>query len=114
MGGFPCLEVLNLSYNGLSAEAVLALAEIPKLRQLDLSRNELTQLPRDMVGFKCLQAHAFLVSTSLQGHESDGKLNPPVSASVAGMLVQLQANETEVSPCVTVGTELRQQPIGFG
>eukprot|EP00966_Prymnesium_polylepis_P013988 322484-Prymnesium_polylepis.1 len=54
-GGFPCLEVLNLSYNGLTSEAVLALAELPRLRQLDLSRNELSALPSDMSGFHSLQ-----------------------------------------------------------
>ena len=34
-GGFPTLEVLNLSYNGLTAAAIAALADVPRLRQLD-------------------------------------------------------------------------------
>ena len=54
-GGFPCLEVLNLSYNGLDSDAILTLADLPRLRQLDVSRNELTALPADMSGFHSLQ-----------------------------------------------------------
>ena len=55
MGGFPCLEVLNLSFNGLGSEAVLALADLPVLRLLDLTKNELAALPADMTGFAQLQ-----------------------------------------------------------
>ena len=55
-GGFPCLEVLNLSYNGLAPEAISALADIPHLRQLDLSKNELTSLPADLSAFAVLQS----------------------------------------------------------
>lgn len=54
-GSFSLLEVLNLSYNALSSDAILALTEMPRLRQLDLSRNELTALPGDMSGFRTLQ-----------------------------------------------------------
>jgi len=54
--GFPCLEVLNLSYNGLSTAAIAALADLPRLRQLDLSMNELTALPADMSAFTALQS----------------------------------------------------------
>ena len=54
-GGFPTLEVLNLSYNGVDAEAVATLADLPKLRQLDLSKNEMAALPADMSGFAELQ-----------------------------------------------------------
>ena len=55
-GGFPSLEVLNLSYNGLTSAAVAALADIPRLRQLDLSKNDLSALPADMSGFHALQS----------------------------------------------------------
>jgi len=55
-GGFPALEVLNLSYNGLTTAAVASLAEIPRLRQLDLSMNELSALPADLSGFGALQS----------------------------------------------------------
>lgn len=55
-GGFPVLEVLNLSYNGLNSAAVAALADIPALRQLDVSMNELSALPADMSGFHALQS----------------------------------------------------------
>ena len=59
-GGFPCLEVLNLSYNGLDSDAILTLADLPRLRQLDVSRNELTALPADMSGFHSLQVLNFI------------------------------------------------------
>ena len=55
-GGFPALEVLNLSYNGLNSTAVATLADIPRLRQLDLSVNDLSALPADMSGFQALQS----------------------------------------------------------
>lgn len=55
-GGFPALEVLNLSYNGLSSSAVAALADVPRLRQLDLSMNDLSALPVDLSGFQALQS----------------------------------------------------------
>jgi len=55
-GGFPALEVLNLSYNGLSSAAVAALADMPRLRQLDLSSNQLTAMPADMSGFASLHS----------------------------------------------------------
>ena len=55
-GGFPALEVLNLSYNGLTSAALAALADIPRLRQLDISQNELSALPADMSNFAALQS----------------------------------------------------------
>jgi len=48
--------VLNLSYNGLSTAAIAALADLPRLRQLDLSMNELTALPADMSAFTALHS----------------------------------------------------------
>ena len=55
-GGFPALEVLNLSYNGLTSAGVAALADIPRLRQLDVSMNGLSALPATMEGFQQLQS----------------------------------------------------------
>jgi len=55
-GGFPNLEVLNLSFNGLSAAAILALADIPRLRDLDLSHNELSALPASLARFTSLES----------------------------------------------------------
>lgn len=54
-GGFPKLEVLNLSYNGIDAQSLLALMSIPSLRELDISNNELTSLPAELSGFKSLE-----------------------------------------------------------
>jgi Leucine-rich repeat (LRR) protein len=56
VGGFPNLEVLNLSFNGLSAAAILALADIPRLRDLDLSHNELSALPASLARFASLES----------------------------------------------------------
>ena len=50
--GFKKLEVLDLSYNNLAGQirsAVLSLATIPNLRNLDLSGNALQFLPEEMV-----------------------------------------------------------------
>ena len=56
VGGFPNLEVLNLSFNGVSAAAIVALAEIPRLRDLDLSHNELSALPASLARFASLES----------------------------------------------------------
>ena len=56
VGGFPNLEVLNLSFNGVSAAAIVALAEIPRLRDLDLSHNELSALPASLARFGSLES----------------------------------------------------------
>lgn len=50
-GAFPRLEVLNLGYNGLNADAVGALGALPALRELDLTCNQLRQLPPDWSAF---------------------------------------------------------------
>eukprot|EP00947_MAST-08B_sp_MAST-8B-sp1_P002829 g2829.t1 len=47
--GFPKLEVLDLSYNMLETDAIGRLAQLPRLRRLDLTCNELTTLPRNLV-----------------------------------------------------------------
>ena len=70
--GFPCLEVLNLSYNGLSTAAIAALADLPRLRQLDLSMNELTALPADMSAFTALQARLVLGAAGCRAPVSAG------------------------------------------
>ncbi|XP_038050347.1 X-ray radiation resistance-associated protein 1-like [Patiria miniata] len=45
---FPCLEVLDLSYNNLSKEDILALGLLPKLRVLYLTGNQLRSLPVEL------------------------------------------------------------------
>ena len=103
-GGFPTLEVLNLSYNGLTAAAIAALADVPRLRQLDLSMNELTSLPADLSGFGALQSlnceHNLLSSEATflalgtmpalrslsLAHNRVEALAPAVSESAFGML----------------------------
>ena len=52
--GFAMLEVLDLSYNSVTAESVLKLSQLPRLRELDLTCNALTDLP-DMTGFRSLE-----------------------------------------------------------
>jgi hypothetical protein len=50
-GGFPRLEVLNLSYNGVSPDDVAHLAQLACLRELDLTGNRLVTLPPDWSEF---------------------------------------------------------------
>ncbi|XP_022098597.1 X-ray radiation resistance-associated protein 1-like isoform X2 [Acanthaster planci] len=45
---FPCLEVLDLSYNNLSKEDILALGMLPKLKVLYLTGNQLRSLPVEL------------------------------------------------------------------
>ena len=52
---FRHLEVLNLSFNGIRPHAILALAALPALLDLDLSANKLTQLPDSLAGFHTLR-----------------------------------------------------------
>ncbi|XP_078514702.1 X-ray radiation resistance-associated protein 1 [Lissotriton helveticus] len=47
-GDFPHLEILDLSYNKLLADDVLALGTLPRLRVLHLTGNGLTHLPSDL------------------------------------------------------------------
>lgn len=54
-GGFPSLTALDLSYNNLTTNSILALGQIPLLKELDLSGNKLTELPTSMTDFKCLE-----------------------------------------------------------
>ncbi|XP_054899819.1 X-ray radiation resistance-associated protein 1 [Poeciliopsis prolifica] len=42
---FPHLEVLNLSFNALPAEVLLQFGQFPRLKTLDLTRNDLNSLP---------------------------------------------------------------------
>ena len=52
---FPALMLLDLSYNSLSTNSVLALSRIPLLKELDISGNKLTEMPTSMTEFKCLE-----------------------------------------------------------
>eukprot|EP01138_Halocafeteria_seosinensis_P005062 gb/GECG01005175.1/.p1 GENE.gb/GECG01005175.1/~~gb/GECG01005175.1/.p1 ORF type:complete len:767 (+),score=105.97 gb/GECG01005175.1/:1-2301(+) len=45
LDGFQRLEVLDLSHNQLSTAAIAALADMPRLRHLDISHNNLRKLP---------------------------------------------------------------------
>ena len=70
-GRLPALEVLNLSYNGLTSAAVAALADIPRLRQLDISQNELSALPADMSNLqRCNRSTASTTSSAASRHGS--------------------------------------------
>ncbi|KAG7321127.1 hypothetical protein KOW79_015542 [Hemibagrus wyckioides] len=47
---FPRLEVLDLSYNNLSSNSILAIGLLPRLKVLHLTGNNLHTLPLDMAG----------------------------------------------------------------
>lgn len=53
--GYMELRRLDLSYNGLSADALSALTRLPSLTELDLTCNGLTDLPEAMGRFPRLQ-----------------------------------------------------------
>lgn len=53
--GFDKLLYLDLSYNKLKAEAILDLAAMPMLKELDISGNGMTSLPVDLSSFACLE-----------------------------------------------------------
>lgn len=53
--GYLELQYLDLSYNRLSQESVISLAALPKLRDLDLTGNELKKLPENMQAFRTLE-----------------------------------------------------------
>ncbi|XP_062867745.1 X-ray radiation resistance-associated protein 1 [Trichomycterus rosablanca] len=47
---FPRLEVLDLSYNNLSGDAILAVGLLPRLKVLHMTGNNLYNLPSNMAG----------------------------------------------------------------
>jgi len=49
---FAALSIMDLSFNNLSNDAIVALATLPKLRALDLTSNALTTLPLEMSGVR--------------------------------------------------------------
>ena len=53
--GYMQLQYLDMSYNRLSGDSVLALAALPVLRDLDLTGNELKMLPQNMCSFLTLE-----------------------------------------------------------
>lgn len=54
-GSFTFLEVLSLGFNSVPAGHILQLAQLPSLRSLDLSGNELCILPEDLSAFGKLE-----------------------------------------------------------
>lgn len=54
-GTFPLLEVLNLGFNSIPAGHILQLSQLPSLRILDLSGNELCILPEELSSLKRLE-----------------------------------------------------------
>jgi len=54
-GMFPLLEVLNLGFNSIPAGHILQFAQLPNLRVLDLSGNELCILPEELSSLKKLE-----------------------------------------------------------
>jgi Leucine-rich repeat (LRR) protein len=52
---FPKLEVLDLSYNSISAQCITNLYCLKRLKKLDLSANSLAVLPPDLNCFTVLE-----------------------------------------------------------
>lgn len=55
VGVFPKLHTLNLSFNRLDHTQLTALGCLPVLQRLDLSCNNLRELPRALTGLRCLE-----------------------------------------------------------
>lgn len=53
--GFNNLLYLDLSYNKLTIESICSLYDVPFLKELDLSGNNLTTLPKNMSSFPALE-----------------------------------------------------------
>lgn len=52
---FPQLDTLNLSFNNIKVNGIPLLSQLKKLSHLDLSSNNLTNLPEDLSQFKSLR-----------------------------------------------------------
>lgn len=54
-GGFECLQELNLSFNFIAPTCITQLTLIPCLMSLDLSFNELAEIPESLSNFLLLK-----------------------------------------------------------
>ena len=101
VGGFPRLEVLNLSHNSVSASALLALAAVGGLRELDLSHNHMGALPSDWSAFRKL-TRLSVADNDLRGDEALSAL-----ASVPSLTeLNLEANAFDsLGPLILAGLE---------
>ncbi|XP_053334967.1 X-ray radiation resistance-associated protein 1 [Clarias gariepinus] len=87
---FPTLQVLDLSYNNLSSDGVLAIGLLPKLKVLHLTGNDLQTLPPDMAGLNSPHGHLAPGSSGLfQSLEvlmlDDNKLSSCVFRSLSNL-----------------------------
>ncbi|XP_069496255.1 X-ray radiation resistance-associated protein 1 isoform X2 [Ambystoma mexicanum] len=83
---FPHLEILDLSYNNLSPDDVLALGSLPRLRVLHLTGNGLSHLPSDMAVSELLKTEVKRFPSLEILMLDDNKLsNPSIFASLANL-----------------------------
>ncbi|KAL7853841.1 hypothetical protein AOLI_G00206850 [Acnodon oligacanthus] len=93
--GFPRLEVLDLSYNSISADGILAVGLLPRLKVLHLTGNNLKMLPPNMAGPYTTPNEMAPQSSSLFGSLEvlmldDNKLSSPGVFSSLANLKRLQ------------------------
>ncbi|XP_036444286.1 X-ray radiation resistance-associated protein 1 [Colossoma macropomum] len=92
---FPRLEVLDLSYNSISADGILAVGLLPRLKVLHLTGNSLKMLPPNMAGPYTTPDEMAPQSSSLFGSLEvlmldDNKLSSPGVFSSLANLKRLQ------------------------
>ncbi|XP_029457952.1 X-ray radiation resistance-associated protein 1 isoform X2 [Rhinatrema bivittatum] len=99
-GDFPHLEVLDLSYNYVSPEDVLALSILPRLKGLYLTGNELISLPMEMAFSEMKKRNSTMFPSLEILKLDDNKLsNPNVFVSLANLssLKQLNLDRNGIS-----------------
>ncbi|XP_022618418.1 X-ray radiation resistance-associated protein 1 [Seriola dumerili] len=105
---FPCLEVLDLSYNSLSADDIVSISRLPRLKVLHLTGNQLRHLPPNLGSSSCdhTQLPAKEEDTHFRALEilmlDDNKLSSGVFSSLTNLkrlkYLNLQSNHISEVP----------------
>ncbi|XP_070700143.1 X-ray radiation resistance-associated protein 1 [Pempheris klunzingeri] len=106
----PHLEVLNLSYNSLSADAIVSIGRLPRLKVLHLTGNQLHHLPPNLgsSSHDATQLPAGEEDTQFKALEvlmlDDNKLTSGVFSCLANLkrlrYLNLKGNRISEIPCV--------------
>ncbi|XP_051257232.1 X-ray radiation resistance-associated protein 1 isoform X1 [Dicentrarchus labrax] len=105
---FPHLEVLDLSYNSLSADDIVSIGRLPRLKVLHLTGNQLHHLPPNLGSSNATHLLAKEEDTQFKTLEvlilDDNKLTSGVFNSLANLerlkYLNLQGNRISEIPCL--------------